>query len=877
MSTITESETRTEDIARELLTVRGWDSKRPPKGNLLRQNEYRKYSHLIEAFANASKSGDGPGYPDFLVVDSSTIRPLIVVETKAQTKHLSEALADAEHYANALKDSGYDALIAGIAGTDAEDVSVEVQKKAARKWKPIEYGNQPIRWIPKPDEVQLLLSDADRFDLEPQVPSPEILATRGEQINRILRECDITDAHRPRVVGAIMLAIAETKGKLRLDPEHVLTDVNIACEKAFQRSGKYEIADAIRIDEANEKFQSRAPEIVRILCLLNVSTLSAAHDYLGQLYESFFRFTGGNTIGQYFTPRHITQLMAEFVEVSKNDTVVDPACGTGGFLIAALSKMLGSKMASLSSKAIGKFVESHVMGFESEPVTAALCVANMILRGDGNTGIVKGDCFVHHDYPLGTASVVLGNPPFPHARTDEPAEDFVDRGLEALQTRGTLAMVVPCKLLNDRNKADWRRSTIQKHTLKAAISLPSELFQPYASSTTAIIVIEKGIPHGNKDAFFCKITNDGLELRKKVRVPIPGGQLDECLASYRQRLSKQQFCGWSRLNSDEWHPGEYVAGLPLTNSRIKKEVADVIRNIAAFHAFNAENLSHLFNAINCGKVVPVNFDEIKPSATPVIEKRKGKLGRLFDIYYGDPKLETKRDLPDGIVPIIASSGTNNGCFGFRDIAKRTLPLKPPVVTVPRTGSIGQAAVQLTPCGISSDALILIPKTGTAEADLFIAAAILRLQTWRFDYSRKMTPERIAWMQSPGSKALKQWVEGLFRPAWSAMQRSVKVLAINSSNDWVSKFTTIADRWSEETEHLSAMSRMAMHPDYQQIIGMGVDAVPLLLDRLQKKPDRWFWALRAITGENPVSNESQGKMDEMIDAWMEWGRERGYVA
>ena len=102
MPTITESEARTEDIARELLTVRGWDSRQPHKGNLLRQNEYRRYAHLLEAFANASKSGDGPGFPDFLVVDSTTILPLIVVETKAQTKHLPEALADAKHYASAL-------------------------------------------------------------------------------------------------------------------------------------------------------------------------------------------------------------------------------------------------------------------------------------------------------------------------------------------------------------------------------------------------------------------------------------------------------------------------------------------------------------------------------------------------------------------------------------------------------------------------------------------------------------------------------------------------------------------------------------------------------------------------------------------------------
>jgi hypothetical protein len=70
--------------------------------------------------------------------------------------------------------------------------------------------------------------------------------------------------------------------------------------------------------------------------------------------------------------------------------------------------------------------------------------------------------------------------------------------------------------------------------------------------------------------------------------------------------------------------------------------------------------------------------------------------------------------------------------------------------------------------------------------------------------------------------------------------------------------------------------MAMHPAYQQIIGMGTPAVPLILAELKRGVDHWFWALRAITRENPVPPESLGDMDAMAAAWLAWGRMKGYA-
>lgn len=92
-----------------------------------------------------------------------------------------------------------------------------------------------------------------------------------------------------------------------------------------------------------------------------------------------------------------------------------------------------------------------------------------------------------------------------------------------------------------------------------------------------------------------------------------------------------------------------------------------------------------------------------------------------------------------------------------------------------------------------------------------------------------------------------------------------------------RFRELMDVWQKETLHMSSSSQMAMHPAYQQIIGMGPDAIPLLLEELQKKPGHWSWALRAITGENPVKDEHRGAIALIAQDWIEWGKKNGFIA
>lgn len=95
------------------------------------------------------------------------------------------------------------------------------------------------------------------------------------------------------------------------------------------------------------------------------------------------------------------------------------------------------------------------------------------------------------------------------------------------------------------------------------------------------------------------------------------------------------------------------------------------------------------------------------------------------------------------------------------------------------------------------------------------------------------------------------------------------------SDLEEAFLGLAEQWQQETGMLSLATKMVMHPAYQRIIGMGQPVVPLILRELEREPDHWFWALQSITGANPVEPEQRGRLTQMAEAWIRWGKEHGY--
>lgn len=99
----------------------------------------------------------------------------------------------------------------------------------------------------------------------------------------------------------------------------------------------------------------------------------------------------------------------------------------------------------------------------------------------------------------------------------------------------------------------------------------------------------------------------------------------------------------------------------------------------------------------------------------------------------------------------------------------------------------------------------------------------------------------------------------------------------AKEDFRARFLRLVADWKDQSRYLSNSAQMAMLRPYQRIIGMGLPVVPLILEELQREPDQWFWALEAITEENPVPSEAAGVVKLMAQAWVDRGRGRGYIS
>ncbi len=109
----------------------------------------------------------------------------------------------------------------------------------------------------------------------------------------------------------------------------------------------------------------------------------------------------------------------------------------------------------------------------------------------------------------------------------------------------------------------------------------------------------------------------------------------------------------------------------------------------------------------------------------------------------------------------------------------------------------------------------------------------------------------------------------------AAERAKVAVPIPRQAELERKFNSLVAEWKPDTEVTSSVTEMVLHPAYQQIIALGPRAIPLLLRELDRELDHWFWALRVLTGDNPVSASIRGNMGAMREAWLAWGRSKGY--
>ncbi len=230
-------------------------------------------------------------------------------------------------------------------------------------------------------------------------------------------------------------------------------------------------------------------------------------DVMGIFFNEFNRYKKKSESGQVFTPEHITSFMYRIIDVHQDDKVLDAACGSGGFLVKAMSKMI-KEAGGVQTEKARKIKTSQLFGIEFDREIYALACANMLIHKDGKTNLEQLDSRTSKasEWIRGKGiTKVLMNPPF---ERKYGCLKIVENVLDSVPSHTMCAFILPDKKLEKDNSA----SILKHHQLQKIIKLPEKVFSE--GVTTSIFVFEAGIPQNDKEIFACYIENDGLETVK---------------------------------------------------------------------------------------------------------------------------------------------------------------------------------------------------------------------------------------------------------------------------------------------------------------------------------------------------------------------------
>jgi type I restriction enzyme M protein len=300
----------------------------------------------------------------------------------------------------------------------------------------------------------------------------------------------------------------------------------------------------------------RDPETLKAFLKI-IDEFSYDHsERLGDAFEYLLSVLGSQgDAGQFRTPRHIIDFMVEVLAPKKGDVILDPACGTAGFLISAYKHILRSNTDALGQSTLTpedrERLAKNVQGYDISPDMVRLSLVNLYLHGFSDPHIVEYDTLTSEERWNEFADVILANPPFmspkggikPHKRFSIQAKRsevlFVDYMAEHLTPTGRAGIIVPEGIIFQSQTAyrDLRRMLVES-SLVAVISLPAGCFNPYSGVKTSILILDKSLARQSDTIAFFKVENDGFGLgaqrRAIERNDLPQVQAE--LAAYLQAV-----------------------------------------------------------------------------------------------------------------------------------------------------------------------------------------------------------------------------------------------------------------------------------------------------------------------------------------------------
>ena len=322
-----------------------------------------------------------------------------------------------------------------------------------------------------------------------------------------------------------------------------------------------------------------------ILPFINDKSTSG-QDLLNLFFVTFNKYVGKSDKNQAFTPDHITDFMAKITGVNKHSVVLDPCCGSGSFLVRAMTQALDDCATAAEQDEVKKH---QIFGIEFDEDVYGLATTNMLIHSDGNSNIRQGSCFDLADWiKEAKPNVILMNPPYNGQRIHLPkryvatwAKDkkedpskglyfvkYLADTLNSINHQAKLAVLLPvaCAIGTSGEITRLKKDILEENTLDAVFTLPNEIFYPGASASACCMVFKIGTKHSdisNPDTFFGYCKEDGFKKKKNLgRVeqidPITGksrwAEIEkEWIELYRNRRAVDGLSATHKVNGkDEW-------------------------------------------------------------------------------------------------------------------------------------------------------------------------------------------------------------------------------------------------------------------------------------------------------------------------------------
>ena len=583
---------------------------------------------LDEALSTASKKGTGNvGFPEYIGVINDF---LIVIEDKANlNKHvnrtdkdlIAEDVKSITEYAvngalfygkHLAKNTTYNKIIAiGISGNEKNHRISPIFIDERGGYKELEDIETFISF--RPDNIdEYYQREILEVKTNDELKTEELLKIARSLHEDFRNYGNLEDKTKPLIVSGILLALSEIEYKnfdisdlvgdtIRTDGSKIYKAIedNLKRANVSPEVKRDKLLNQFNIIKDNNKINEKNPnlgktplryftEVLYNSIFTNIKYSSSTEDYIGRFYGEFMSYSGGDgqSLGIILTPRHITELFCELLDIQPTDKVLDPCCGTAGFLIAAMHKMLlgtADKMEQLDIR------KNRLFGIELQDYMFSIATTNMILRGDGKSNLENQDFLAQNPCQLQLKGCTVGmmNPPYSQGSKQNPELyeiNFVNHLLESLVEGGRVAVIVPQSTFTGKTKdeKELKSKILKNHTLEGVITLNKNTF--YGVGTNPCIAIfTVGIPHSNtKKAKFINFENDGYIVSKHIGLIDDGSAKDKkqhLLDVWNDEIeAPTKFCVKATVeDTDEWlHSFYYFNDQIPSDIEFEKTIADYL-------------------------------------------------------------------------------------------------------------------------------------------------------------------------------------------------------------------------------------------------------------------------------------------------------------